>query len=251
MRRSRLSDRSVIGLVLVGLGVMFLLDTTNVLGPDVSIFGTYWPVLLIIWAGWSFIACGSGLRLTPILVGTIGVLFLLSNLDIWALDAGMLWPVALVAVGLMMLFGRSKRRKGDRGGGRAARQTQESATNAGTPDANEPRSQFRASHIFGGGKERVTAQAFQGGEISAVFGGMEMDLRGAALAGGEAVIDATVVCGGIELKVPRGWTVNLQTTTLFGGVEDKRLPPSATENIVTGELTVTGMVLCGGIEVKD
>lgn len=78
-----------------------------------------------------------------------------------------------------------------------------------------------------------------------------MDLRGAALAGGEAVIDATVVCGGIVLNVPRGWIVNLQTTTLFGGVEDKRLPPSATENIVTGELTVTGMVLCGGIEVKD
>ena len=255
MRRSRLSDRSVIGLLLVGLGIMFLIDTTGAWGRDISVVGTYWPALLIVWAVWSFIASGFVLRLWLVVVGGIGVIFLLSNLNVWALDAGQLWPVALVAVGLMMIFGRQMRRRGKRGGGRASQRSGESepdrATGGETGDAGEPPSQFRASHIFGGGKERVTSQAFQGGEVSAVFGGMEMDLRGAALAGGGAVLDATVVCGGIELKVPRDWIVNLQTTTLFGGVEDKRSPPSPSDNIVTGELTITGMVLCGGIEVKD
>jgi predicted membrane protein len=95
----------------------------------------------------------------------------------------------------------------------------------------------------------VTSQDFQGGEVSAIFGGMELDLRDAGLAGGTAIIDATVVCGGIELRVPRDWRVNIQTTTLLGGVENKRSQPNASD--VKGELTITGAVLCGGIEVKD
>jgi hypothetical protein len=256
MWRSRLSDRSVIGLLLVGLGIMFLLDSTDVIGPDTSIVATYWPALLIAWAGWGLVAGGFVLRPWLVVVGGIGVIFLLSNLNLWALGAGQLWPVALVAVGLMMLFGRRLRRRGNRGDGRSSQRPGEfgpgqPASDGGARDAGEPPSQFRASHIFGGGKERVTSQAFRGGEISAVFGGMEMDLRGAALAGGGAVIDVTVFCGGIEIKVPRDWIVNLQTTTLFGGVEDKRLFPGASENIIAGELTITGMVLCGGIEVKD
>ena len=32
MRGSRISDRSVIGLLVLGPGIMFLLETTNVLG---------------------------------------------------------------------------------------------------------------------------------------------------------------------------------------------------------------------------
>jgi predicted membrane protein len=105
--------------------------------------------------------------------------------------------------------------------------------------------------MFSGGKERIDSQDFHGGEISAVFGGMEMDLRGATLAGGAAVIDATVVRGGIVLNVPRDWRVNIQTTTVLGGVEDKRPQPNASDNIVTGELNITGSVFCGRIEVKD
>lgn len=256
MRRSRLSDRSVIGLLLAGLGLMLLLDSTDLLGPGTSVVGTYWPVLLIAWAVGGFVANGLVLRWWLAVVGGVGVIFLLSNLRVWALDAGQLWPVALVVVGLMMVFGRQLRRKARRGAGRAAQSPEGSAPDQfgpgrGSADPGQPTSQFRASHIFGGGKERVTSQAFQGAEISAVFGGMEMDLRAAGLARGGAVIDVTVVCGGIEIQVPRDWTVNLQTTTLFGGVEDKRLLPGAGENILTGELTITGIVLCGGVEIKD
>ena len=249
MRGSRISDRPVIGLLLVGLGVMFLLDTTDVLGPDTSVFGTYWPTLLIVWAVWDYIAGGFEVRLKPVIIGGIGAVFLLSNLDVWALDAGILWPVALVAAGLLVLFGGRKRRNVRRGSGRTSRPTPESVTVGETQDRSDTGSEVRASHIFGGGKERITSQAFQGGEISAVFGGMELDLREAGLSGGTAVVDANVVCGGIELRVPKDWRVNIQTTTLFGGAEDKRSQPSDSD--AKGELTITGTILCGGIEVKD
>jgi len=79
-----------------------------------------------------------------------------------------------------------------------------------------------------------------------VFGGMEMDLWGATLVEGGAVAEANVFYGSVELRVPRIWKVNIQTTTVFGGVEDKCSQPNASDNIVTGELTITGSVFCGG-----
>jgi hypothetical protein len=120
MGRSRLSDRSVIGLLLVGLGTMFLLDSTNVFGPEVRIVGTYWPALLIAWAVGGFIANGLVFRWWLLVVGGVGVVFLLSNLGVWALGVGQLWPIALVALGLMMLLGRQVRRKGAARAGRAS-----------------------------------------------------------------------------------------------------------------------------------
>jgi hypothetical protein len=44
-----ISDRFIIGLLVVALGLMFLLDTTNALGQDTNIVGTYWPALLNGW----------------------------------------------------------------------------------------------------------------------------------------------------------------------------------------------------------
>ncbi|MFQ6031126.1 MAG: hypothetical protein ACE5Q6_26990, partial [Dehalococcoidia bacterium] len=108
---------------------------------------------------------------------------------------------------------------------------------------------LRASHILGGGQERITSQDFQGGEISAILGGMELDLREAGLHEGRATLDATVVCGGLELRVPKEWRVNLQTTTLLGGTENRHQQPPPEES--TGELTITGTVVCGGIEIRD
>ena len=248
MRRFRLSDRTVIGLVLLALGIMFFLDTTGIWGRNINVVGTYWPVLLIAWGLWGFVSDGFALRLWPFILVVVGTVLLLSNLDLWDWGFGQLWPLLLVIIGVSMLFGNRSRRRRSRHRGRRTRQK---------VDDDDPRiresvdtsSDFRASYIFGGGKEKVTSQNFQGGQISAIFGGMELDLREAVLGDEEVVIEATVVCGGIELKVPKDWRVNIQTTTLFGGAEDNRSQPSAAD--ANGELTIIGTVVCGGIEVKD
>jgi predicted membrane protein len=261
MPSARLSDRSVIGLLLVALGIMFLLDTTDALGPGVNVVGTYWPALLIAWGVFGFIASRFVLRLWFVIVLIVGIVFLLSNLNLWTWNAGQLWPVILVVVGLALLFGgRAVRRGGRRWWRRRVGGSPERRGRGGwgprqVIDASGSRrhtgfsGEFRSSHVFGGGREQVTSQGFQGGEVSAIFGGMELDLRGAGLGGGIAVIDATVICGGIDVRVPKDWRVNIQTTALFGGTENKRSQPSPED--ARGELTITGTVLCGGIEVKD
>ena len=236
-----LSGGRVVGLLLIILGVMFLLDINDVFGPGVDIFGTYWPALLIVLGLWGLAVRGRAGRrsfLWPIIVLAVGVVFLLSNLQVWALDIGKLWPVIPVVIGLALLLnwrGRPPSRRRER------RRNSPSLAAAGGG--------WEVSHVFSGGQEEITSQEFSGGAVSAVFGGVELDLRRAGLSGGEATLEVTVVFGGIELRVPPDWRVNLQTTTIFGGVENKRRQPSREES--AGELTITGSVVFGGLDVGD
>ena len=245
MRHFRLSDRTVIGLVLLALGFMFLVDTTGFWGRDVNVVGDYWPVLLIAWGLWGIVSNGFSLKLWPGILVVVGTVLLLSNLDLWDWGFGQLWPLLLVIIGASMLFGNRSRRRRRRHRGRSTGQTGDAENRESVNTSSE----LRAASVFGGVKEQVTSQSFQGGQVSAIFGGMELDLREAALGDEEVVIEATVVCGGIELKVPKDWLVNIQTTTLFGGTENNRSQPSAAD--AKGELTIIGTVVCGGIEVKD
>ena len=60
--------------------------------------------------------------------------------------------------------------------------------------------------VLGGGSRGNNSRSFQGGELTAVLGGCDIDLRQAAI-DGEAVIDVFAICGGIEIRVPEDWTI--------------------------------------------
>ncbi len=79
----------------------------------------------------------------------------------------------------------------------------------------------RSTAVFGGPKLVSTARSFHGGWLTAIFGGITLDLRGAQPAPEGASINATVAFGGIDILVPKGWRISLRTTPIFGGVEDK------------------------------
>ena len=249
MTRSGFSGVSLVGAALVFLGAMFLLENSGLLGPDPNLVGTYWPLLLIAWGLWGLIDGGLRFHLFPIIMTALGVAFLLSNLGLWTWAGNLLWPAVLIVVGLALLFRRGF------SSGRARRKVRAAVLDGTGPADEEPSGKsrrerkFQANHFFSGGREQVTSQEFPGGEVSAVFGGMELDLREASLAEGRALLEATVVCGGLELRVPADWRVTIETTILFGGTEIKRSQPRPSDS--SGELTVTGTVVFGGIEVKD
>ena len=95
---------------------------------------------------------------------------------------------------------------------------------------------------------RVTSPQFKGGEVVAVMGGGELDLREAKLAEGRARLEMNLIMGGITLRVPEDWAVEFQGTPIMGGVEDqtKRLAGEP-----KGRLVVTGVLLLSGIVIKN
>lgn len=257
MNRSRVSVGSLIGVVLVALGAMFLLENSGLLGPDARIVATYWPAFLIAVGLWGLLAGGFRFRFFPLVILAVGVAFLLSNLDLLDWSGKLIWPAVLIVVGLALLSRqrfsprRSRRSPHSSHTSQVSAEVIESGSSAGQEETQrqERGRTFRANYFFSDGKEQVTSREFSGGEISAVFGGMELDLRDAVLAHGEAVLETTVVFGGLELRVPREWRVAIETTTLFGGTEMERSQPGPDQ--ASGELTITGTVVFGGIEVKD
>jgi predicted membrane protein len=101
--------------------------------------------------------------------------------------------------------------------------------------------------ILGGVSRGNNSSAFRGGDLLAIMGGCEIDLRKAAI-NGEATIDVFAMWGGIELRVPEDWTVVNRVVPLLGGVDDKTRPPQGT----TGHLLVLrGFAIMGGIEIKN
>lgn len=101
--------------------------------------------------------------------------------------------------------------------------------------------------VMAGFERSNNSQNFRGGDLTAVMGGCEIDLRQASMRA-PASIDVFVMWGGIEIRVPEDWTVDLRGVPVLAGFVDKTRPPAmATEK----RLVIRGMALMGGIEIKN
>ncbi len=109
--------------------------------------------------------------------------------------------------------------------------------------------EVNAVGITGGAVKKITTQAFKGGYVRAIMGGLDLDLREAAIKTPPATIEATVVMGGGEIKVPQNWQLKNETQAILGGVQDtrKQEKPSAE---TTPDLIITGKVIMGGLAIS-
>ncbi len=114
-----------------------------------------------------------------------------------------------------------------------------------TVDARDRLSVFA---FLGNVARKVTSQSFRGGDAGAVLGGVEIDLRPARIAGDEAVIDVTTFMGGVDIRVPDGWRVSGETTTLLGSFTDKTRVPASDARVT---LHVRGVAILGAVEIKN
>ena len=81
----------------------------------------------------------------------------------------------------------------------------------------------------------------------AVMGGCEIDLDSVRSASGDATIDVLAFWGGIDIRVPRGWTVVNRVAPILGGFEDK----TGGAGPDGPRLVVRGAAIMGGVEVKN
>jgi hypothetical protein len=196
------------------------------------------------------------------LIIAVGLLFTLDNLGIaHARDILRYWPAGLMAIGLVKLWDSRDGRGGGFGGlmitivglwlllvSLGVYLVWRGLTgHRRTAIGGDDRSMVSAVAILSGVNRGNNSRTFRGGDLTAVMGGCEIDLRQAAI-NGDAVLDVFAMWGGIEIRVPEDWTVTFHVTPIMGGIEDKTRPgPGST----THRLTIRGLVLMGGIEVKN
>lgn len=227
-----------VGAVLVALGATWVLDAAGVLdaGPFLA---DWWPAALVALALLAVLT-ERRVALGPVVLLVVGVVLLLGTLGLVAVGAFVV-PVLLVLSGVRLLLGGGRRRVGDgRGNGRGDGRGDASA---GVADRQN------ALALLGGSEVRPRSEHFRHADVSAVLGGVTLDLRQARLAPG-ARVDALAVFGGVDVVVPRGWRVSLSGLPVFGGCEDKTvqdepLPEDAPV------LQVVATAVFGGVGVKN
>ncbi len=127
------------------------------------------------------------------------------------------------------------------------------------PENSSPR--LNEVNIFWGGKRRIVAKNFVGGEVVSIFGGFDIDLREADILGNVAEIEVVAIFGGGDIRVPPNWEIVMETVGIFGGCGDRTRHPdnptvggSATGGSAipqSKKLIVKGVAIFGGMNVKN
>lgn len=216
-------SRIIMGLAIITVGVGFLLGNLDVLNFN-ELAGRWWPLAVILGGILIFINDTKSYLWALLVVG-LGVLWQLQQLDITDVNPWQLfWPAVIIIVGLSVILNRSAAKL------RVSKTERDDAT-----------------AILGGSDQRNTSEDFKGSKVTAVMGGVKLDLRKAIIKK-EATVEVFTFWGGVELVVPRDVIVKNQTSVILGGVEDKS---EREDNKNAPVLHVIGDVIMGGVEIKN
>ena len=224
----KVSKHLFLGLILILMGILFLFNNLGYIDFS-AILHQWWPLLLVLLGvyqlyltrgdncfAWFLLIAGLILQLIKAGILSFGVIRLY-------------WPLFLILFGLLLLLQSSERKKTE-------------------PPVKENKVDFWV--IFGGVERKLEAAHFQGGNLTAAFGGIELDLRAARLAGGRHVLNVHVLFGGIEIKVPEDWVVEINGIPILGAIEDSRkyIKPANEEE---PRLKINALVAFGGLEIAN
>jgi predicted membrane protein len=224
-------NRRGFGTAIVGIGILLvgsLLLLDNFGYADAQEYFAYWPVLLILLGlSYFFRPKASRCIITGIVWIGIGTVVLLSNLGHIGFEIWDLWPAVLIIVGANLILKPFRRR--------------------GLSIADDS-GIFEATAILGGANRRLSAANFQGGDATAIMGGCEIDLRDCGSEGGPAQIDTFAFWGGIDIRVPEDWEVQVKGLAILGAYSDKT---HSIEGDGRKVLVIGGAAIMGGVEIKN
>jgi len=232
--RGRGRGGMIMGGILVLIGIAFLLDHLGIISIGNPF--RFWPSAIVLVGLLNFI---SHRRAWGCLLMFAGVILQLNELGITHFGWNQLWPMLLIALGLFVFWGSLEWRS--------------KPTDSPSSTEADPRTTLNEAVVFGGLERRMTSQDFQGGDVTTIFGGVELDLTEANMQAQEATLAITVIFGGVEIRVPPNWQVAFRGAPIFGGIEDKtrtaRVEDPANSNLKV--LNITGAVIFGGLEIKN
>jgi len=216
------------GIAFVAVGVILALNALDI--TDIDLFFDGWWTLFII------VPCGIGLFTEREKFGNAigvacGVLLLLGCQDIF--DFSMLWkllvPALIVVIGIKMVLNAVS-------SGRSNEILDQLKEDGKTPKSG--------CATFSGCDLNFDGEVFEGAELTATFGGVKCDLRGAIIEN-DSAIHVSAIFGGITILVPETVNIKVSTNSMFGGVSNKT---PARKDVPT--IYVSGTCMFGGVDIK-
>lgn len=218
-------NKIILGLLFVIVGVIVLLNSLEV--TKINLFFEGWWTLFII------VPSVAGLfndnDKTGNFIGLIiGILLLLMARDIlsWGMLVKLFLPLILIVIGVSILF-------------------KETINGKVSEKVNEKHENLENIIATFGEQKIKVEKKFEGSNIDAIFGGVKLDLRDANF-DKETVIKASAIFGGITIKLPKGLSVKVKATPIFGGVNNHYSSDKTSEKVIYIET----LALFGGVDIK-
>jgi predicted membrane protein len=241
-QREMLSTRLIVGLLIMLLGGTLLADNLGWIEAR-HFLRSAWPLVLV-GLGVAMIRRPQHRRSREwgwVLV-TVGVWIFLEKLGWVQISLGqLLLPAIFLFVGGVLVF------RSLRGHDESIPKSKLSEL-SGDAAATDHAEFVRSFAMLSGIELRPVSRPFRGADLSAVMGGIKLDLSSARMEGDSAVIEVFAFWGGVEIYVPPDWTVTSEVTTLLAGFIDKRRPTSV---VPTKTLVIKGMIVMSGVEIKN
>lgn len=196
------------GIAIVALGLIF---GGNALGLfDLNVFFDGWWTLFII------VPSIIGLitekeKLTSLTFLIAGVLLLLAAQDVFSYEIAWkaILAVVLIMIGLAIII---KTIFHSNNAKEVEQKVQES---------KDSRKMDSQTAIFSGSERAYNNEIFQGSNLTAIFGGVDLDLRNAKFTK-DTVIKAFALFGGVDIIIPEDVQVKIKSGFIFGGITDDR-----------------------------
>jgi len=232
--KSAVDKRVLLGGILIFFGGIFLLDTMNILHFRIAHVLFSFPFFMFV-IGLFVLVNTEKKFLGGILTG-IGILFLIPRIFPQVdYDGGIIIPIFLIILGIYIIM--KKRKVGT-----------ESVFSSDTSKMNKDK--IDDVSIFGGGTKIISSNNFQGGNITAIFGGSEINFMNCQLAEGDNVLDVLCIFGGTTIIVPKEWNVVINVTSVLGGFSNKAIRNPSVVIDQSRTLHIKGLAMFGGGEVK-
>lgn len=212
---------TIIAIILIFFGVTSIINTIGLLDTD-ELIHVWWPSVVLILPSLFLILTNFKKQIEPTFFAMliIGALFQLENLDIidyniWEIIV----PVLLILVGFNLIRKNKNQTINDN---------------------------FKIDSYFAGNEVVINSDNLTKGNLTAFFGGVEVDLVATAIKK-SATIDVSILFGGAEIKIPDDVAIVNRVFCLFGGVEIPKNLPTKTDKT----LFIEGFCLFGSLEVKN
>lgn len=221
-----MNNKNIIwGIVLIVIGVVYGLNTLNVISIDLF-FSGWWTLFIIIPCVISLFTNKD--KMGSIIGLIVGILLFLGANDI--IDYDLIWklifPLIIITLGLSLIF---KDRK---------------ITKKAKDITEDKNSGITA--IFSGEEVSYDNRVFTGGNLTSIFGGIECDLRRAKIKN-DVIINTYSFFGGIDILAPDNVKVSVSSTSLFGGVGNKKKNSDNTSDMT---IYVNAICIFGGVDIK-
>lgn len=216
------------GLVFIALGVIIAINALGIAQINIF-FDGWWTLFIIIPCFINFIKGPS--RMASFIGLVIGVALFLCAQGIvtFSIIRKLIIPFVFIMIGLGFIFKDFFNNK----------------INEKIKSLNKTGLKEYAA-TFGENKVDMSNEVFDGADLTAVFGGVDLNLINSEIKD-EQIVNATAIFGGITIKVPQNVNVKVKSTAIFGGVDNKVKNDKA-ENIPT--IYVNAFCMFGGVDIK-